>query len=237
MNDRLGAVLCTSDLLVPQKQTLAAAQKFGNVGSEPLFAESCDKDRRADFAAVADHNRITHNRAMVAFVIPHDPSWKNAFADEGGAIKDAFGTVPAHVHHIGSTAIPVILAKPIIDLLGIISNLADADVKARSLETLGYEVMGAYGIEGRRYFRKMDSNGTRTHHLHMFEEGSPHIERHIAFRDYLIAHPNVAKEYSSLKERLTEGGHPSWDGYLDGKDPFISRVEPQAIDWSRRLTR
>lgn len=174
---------------------------------------------------------------MVIFVVPHDPSWKKSFADEAKAIIDAFENTPVDVHHIGSTAIPDILAKPIIDLLGIVPNLGVADAKASALEKLGYEVMGAYGIEGRRYFRKMDTKGARTHHLHMFEEGSLHIERHLAFRDYLIAHPNAAKGYSSLKERLTRGDNPSWDVYLNGKDPFICRIEPQAVDWYRKLKR
>lgn len=174
---------------------------------------------------------------MVAFVVPHDQSWKKAFADEAATIKGAFRNTPAQIHHIGSTAIPGILAKPIIDLLGIVCNLADADAKVGSLKSLGYEAMGAYGIEGRRYFRKMDGNGTRTHHLHIFEEGSLHIERHLAFRDYLIAHPDLADKYSCLKERLTSGENPSWDRYLNGKDPFVSRVEAQAVDWFRSLKR
>ena len=174
---------------------------------------------------------------MVSFVVPHDPKWKDAFADEAEAIKDALSDTSVEVHHIGSTAIPDMLAKPIIDLLGVVPYLADVDAKTGSLENLGYKAMGAYGIEGRRYFRKIDGNGTRTHHLHMFEKGSTHVERHLAFRDYLIVHPNVAKEYSSLKERLTAGGEHTWGRYLDGKDPFVSRVEPQAVDWFRKTKR
>ncbi len=160
-----------------------------------------------------------------------------AFEDEAKAIKQAFGNTSVHLHHIGSTAIPGILAKPIIDILGMVSTLAEADAKTPPVENLGYEAMGAYGIEGRRYFRKIDSSGTRTHHLHMFEEGSQHAERHLAFRDYLIAHPKVAKEYSAVKERLTRGDAPTWEAYMDGKDPFVSRVEPQAVDWFRKLAR
>ena len=174
---------------------------------------------------------------MVAFVVPHDPRWKMAFDDEAKAIEQAFGNTPVHLHHIGSTAIPGILAKPIIDLLGMVRTLAEADAKAPALEHLGYEVLGAYGIEGRRYFRKTDRSGTRTHHLHIFEEGSQHVERHLAFRDYLMAHPLVAQEYSSLKQRLTLGSKPTWEAYLGGKDPFVRRVEPQAVAWFRELER
>lgn len=174
---------------------------------------------------------------MVAFVVAHDPSWKMAFEDEARSIERVFGTTPIQLYHIGSTAIPDILAKPIIDLLGTVHRLKDVDENAHALENLGYEAMGAYGIEGRRYFRKFDSNGIRTHHLHVFEEGSQHAERHLAFRDYLTAHPEVAKEYSTLKERLTRDNAVTWDAYMDGKDPFVSRVEPRAVDWFRKLTR
>ncbi|OAN70313.1 hypothetical protein A8B78_20790 [Jannaschia sp. EhC01] len=174
---------------------------------------------------------------MVTLVVPHDPNWKLAFEVEAEAIKNALGNTPMQLHHIGSTAIPGILAKPIIDLLGEVSTLEDAEANAHVFEGLGYEVMGAYDIEGRRYFRKIDGNGTRTHHLHVFEKGSTHVERHLAFRDFLRAYPKVAEEYSSLKGSLTQSGAPSRDAYVDGKDPFVSRVEPKAVDWFRRLTR
>lgn len=175
--------------------------------------------------------------AMDAFVVPHDSNWKLAFEIEAKAIENALRKTPIQLHHIGSTAIPGILAKPIIDLLGVVPKLDDAEANARVFEGLGYEVMGAYGIEGRRYFRKTDSNGTRTHHLHVFEKGSIHVERHLAFRDFLRTYPNVAEEYSLLKESLTQGDAPSWEAYMDGKDPFVRRVEPQAVDWFRKLTR
>lgn len=174
---------------------------------------------------------------MGDFVVPHDPRWKMAFEDEAKAIKRALGRTPIQLHHIGSTAVPGVLAKPIIDLLGTVYDLQDIDAEAHAFESLGYEVMGAYGIDGRRYFRKFDSDGTRTHHLHVFEEGSTHAERHLAFRDYLTAHPKVAKEYSELKDRLTRGNAVTWDAYIDGKDPYVSRVELQAVEWSRKLTR
>ena len=93
---------------------------------------------------------MTHNEVMVTFVVPHNPNWKSAFADEAEKIKELFGNTLVHIHHIGSTAVPDILAKPIIDLLGIVPNLANADSKAEALESIGYEVMGAYGIEERR---------------------------------------------------------------------------------------
>ena len=187
-------------------------------------------------AAVAEATRSAHDPHMVvAFVVPHDPSWKDAFFKEASAIEDALSSSSVELHHVGSTAIPGILAKPIIDLLGVVPSLTVVDEKTRALEGLGYEAMGSYGIEGRRYFRKIDGEGRRTHHLHVFEAGSQHIERHLAFREYLTAHADIAAEYSSLKTRLAGGDDPSWDNYMDGKDPFIRAVEPKAITWYRRV--
>lgn len=174
---------------------------------------------------------------MGIVVVSHDPRWKMAFEDEARAVEHALGNTPIQLHHIGSTAIPGILAKPIIDLLGTVAALSLVDARAPAFERIGYGVMGAYGIEGRRYFRKCDLNGTRTHHLHVFEDGSHHVERHLAFRDYLIAYPEIAQEYSTLKKGLTTNDAPSWDAYIEGKDPFVRRVEAEAVAWFRKQSR
>lgn len=172
---------------------------------------------------------------MVDFVLPHDPAWATAFDTEALAIRASIDAL-SQVHHIGSTSIPGILAKPIIDMLGVVVSLDGIDAQSRAFEILGYEVMGAFGIEGRRYFRKVSGSGVRTHHLHVFASGSPHIARHLAFRDYLRAHVEVAAEYSALKAKLTQDGSASWDGYIDGKDPFIKRVERDALLWYEHHT-
>jgi GrpB-like predicted nucleotidyltransferase (UPF0157 family) len=166
-------------------------------------------------------------------VVPHDPTWAAAFAREAQAIAAALGGQQIALHHMGSTAIAGILAKPIIDLLGVTDDLAGIDRNRQAFESLGYEVMGAYGIEGRRYFRKVDGQGRRTHHLHIYAAGSAHIERHLAFRDYLRAHPERAAAYSELKARLTAGSGVNWEAYLDGKAPFIQSTEQAALAWSR----
>lgn len=171
---------------------------------------------------------------MSVIVLPHDPAWSNAFDAEAGAIRDAFGA-PITLFHIGSTSIPGILAKPIIDLLAGVEDLARVDQDTAAFEGLGYEALGAFGIDGRRYFRKITKTGVRTHHLHIFANGSPQIERHLAFRDYLRAMPEVAAAYSDLKARLTRTDVSSED-YMDGKDPFIKRVEQDALLWAKTRT-
>ena len=94
---------------------------------------------------------------MVDYVVPHNPEWKNGFRQEATAITEALSGLAIDLHHIGSTAIDGILAKPIIDLLGVVPDVNALDGKANAFEDLGYEIMGAYGIEGRRYFRKVNS--------------------------------------------------------------------------------
>ncbi|SMX37734.1 dephospho-CoA kinase/protein folding accessory domain-containing protein [Octadecabacter ascidiaceicola] len=168
---------------------------------------------------------------MVDLVVAHDPNWKADFDAEKRAIKACLRGVDIMLHHIGSTAIERILAKPIIDLLGVVSDLSQVDANARAMEGLGYEVMGAFGIEGRRYFRKITADGRRTHQLHIYEKNSPHIERHLAFREYLREHANVASAYSDLKETLVSVEGQTWGGYLDGKDAFIIETEKDALEW------
>jgi GrpB-like predicted nucleotidyltransferase (UPF0157 family) len=96
------------------------------------------------------------------------------------------------------------------------------------MNTLGYEAMGEFGIPGRRYFRKNDEEGIRTRQVHIFQSGSPQITRHLAFRDYLIAHPEDARSYSELKRRLAEEHPLNPDAYMGGKDAFIKDIDRRA---------
>lgn len=164
-------------------------------------------------------------------VVAYDPSWPQAFACEAGLIEGALGP-GVRLHHIGSTSVPGLAAKPVIDVLMEVACLAALDGEAAVMEALGYEVMGAFGIEGRRYFRKDDARGLRTHQIHAFETGSPHLARHLAFRDYLRAHGDVAAKYGALKLRLAETCADA-GAYMDGKDGFVKRVEGEAVAWSR----
>ncbi len=164
-------------------------------------------------------------------VVPHDPRWRVAFEAEAKQVAAALGENVVAVQHIGSTAIPEIYAKPIIDLLVEVRDINEVDGRSSAMESLGYEVMGEYGIPGRRYFRKDNQEGIRTHHIHAFESGSAESERHLAFRDYMIAHPVDAQRYSELKRRLAKEHPWSIDGYMDGKDGFIKEMERRAARW------
>jgi GrpB-like predicted nucleotidyltransferase (UPF0157 family) len=169
---------------------------------------------------------------MLVEVVPSSPTWPQEFRREAERLRLALRPEVAAIHHIGSTSVPDLPAKPIIDILMEVESLDRLDERRSRLEQLGYECMGEYGIPGRRYFRKSDSAGIRTHHVHAFRCGDANIERHLAFRDYLIAHPDVARAYGELKLRLAMLHAHDVEAYMDGKDGFIKVHEAAALAWA-----
>lgn len=160
-------------------------------------------------------------------LVPHDPRWCDEFRRESVAVTAALGDVVLELHHIGSTAIPGVLAKPVIDILAVVTDIASLD-SGPPLERLGYQAMGEFGIKGRRYFRKTSKDGVRTHQIHAFAIGSPEINRHLAFRDYLRGHPDEAQRYSQLKQDLAQRFVTDIYGYSNGKTEFIRDIERRA---------
>lgn len=160
---------------------------------------------------------------------PHDPAWKQMAAEEAARVAEALGSHLIAIHHIGSTAIPSIRAKPILDLLGVVHRIQALDENVHLLEQLGYRPRGELGIPGRRYFSK-PQEGTRTHHLHCYEQGDPNIDRHLFFRDYLLAHPEAAAAYDRLKTELAAKFPDDTLAYTDAKTDFITTIERKASD-------
>ena len=166
-------------------------------------------------------------------VMPYDPAWQGDFETEAKRILHALGNIVVSVHHIGSTAIPGIFAKPIIDILLEVDNLVQLDNETGAMQELSYEAMGEFGIPGRRYFRKNNHLGVRTHQVHAFQIRNPEIERHLAFRDYMIAHPMQAQAYGALKRELAREYPNDSQAYMDGKDEFVKEHEAKALSWRR----
>jgi GrpB-like predicted nucleotidyltransferase (UPF0157 family) len=171
---------------------------------------------------------------MRIHVVAPDPAWPLHFEREASLLVRALGGSAAAIHHIGSTSIPGIFAKPVIDILVEASGRGALDSLAEHMTPLGYESLGEFGIVGRRYFRRNDASGIRTHQVHAFAQGDPHVLRHLAFRDYLIAHPHKAAAYSALKRELADRHPEDMEAYMDGKDPFIKEEEAKALGWIRR---
>lgn len=162
------------------------------------------------------------NKKIVEVVF-HDPNWEQKFKAEANKIKKIFKDIFVDIHHIGSTIVPQINAKPIIDIMVEVKDINKVDSYNKQMEELGYEALGEYGIPKRRFFQK--GGRRRTHHVHIFEKGSPQIRRHIDFKNYLISHPKVAKEYSLLKENLAKKYRHDIDKYQEGKDSFIKKID------------
>jgi len=164
-------------------------------------------------------------------VVQHDPRWGQAFVTASREVTGAMGENLVAIHHIGSTAIPGIWAKPVIDMLAVVADIGAVDSCGAAMESLGYEVMGEFGIAGRRYFRRNDEKGVRTHQVHAFASGSHDVERHLAFRDFMRAHPDIAREYGELKRGLAERFPDDIESYMDGKDGFIKEMQARAMVW------
>lgn len=165
-------------------------------------------------------------------VVAHDPQWSEQFEQEAEELTAIFGQEIVAVHHIGSTAIPGILAKPIIDVLVEVQDIERIDTFNQEMIERGYLPKGEFGIAGRRFFIK-GAEESRSHHIHVFQTGDPEFERHLAFRDYLRVHPEEAQAYSRLKQALARRFPHDINGYTAGKDDFIKEIERKAEAWKR----
>ncbi len=166
-------------------------------------------------------------RAEPVEIAEYDPNWPDLFERERALIAGALGGLVVAVEHVGSTAVPGLGAKPVIDIMIGVRTLADGEKCVGPLEGLGYEYKGELGIPGRLYFYRL-AKGWRSHQLHMVEYGSDLWERHLLFRDYLREHPQEAVEYYRLKVRLATEFRMNREGYTEAKTAFIESVLAQA---------
>lgn len=152
---------------------------------------------------------------------PYNIEWKQLFEDEKARLQNAVGDYILDIQHVGSTSIPGMIAKPIIDIAVSIQNFEEAQICINPLEHLGYTYEGENGIPRRHFFVKGDP---RTYHLHMQEIIHPNWENMVLFRDYFTKHPDFVKQYAQLKLELARRYPTDRQAYLDGKAPFIIQV-------------
>ncbi|WP_235821767.1 GrpB family protein [Gottfriedia acidiceleris] len=169
---------------------------------------------------------------MNVIIKNHDENWKYLFQDEANQIREILKDELIEIHHIGSTSVPNLKAKPIIDMLPVVKNIEKIDKYNDQLAEIGYEGLGEFGLPGRRYFRKGGEN--RTHQMHMYQfDNEKEIERHLAVPAYLRAHEDDMKAYGELKAQLAEKFPKDIYGYMDGKDAFVKDLERKAIEWRK----
>ena len=164
-------------------------------------------------------------------VVPYNSQWEEEYRKEAKEISSIMSDEIVEIHHIGSTSIPNIHAKPVIDILIGVKDIENVDKHNKEMEKLGYIAKGEFGIPGRRFFLKGLYN--RTHHVHIFQTGNTEIERHLNFRDYMISHPEEAKYYGALKKELATKFRHDNEGYCNGKDTFIKDIDKKAEEWVR----
>ena len=166
-------------------------------------------------------------------VLAYSEQWPQKFKQEQDLLKAIAPELILDIHHIGSTSVPHLAAKPIVDILMVVSDIVALDAFNPEFLALDYEVMGEFGIPGRRYFRKGGDN--RSHHIHAFEKdtsiGKANIERHLAFRDYLRTFPKICQTYESIKKQAALACKNDIQIYMDKKNDFIKETESKALNW------
>lgn len=154
--------------------------------------------------------------------VPYNLQWPEWFGREAKLIQQALGDNCITIHHIGSTSVPGLSAKPTIDMLPVVRDIQAVDRATKTMESLGYEAKGEYGIAFRRFFQKRKS--VTAHNVHVYQENDPEITRYLKFRDWMRSHPEDAKAYAELKQKLATTCKDMQE-YCNGKDAFVASID------------
>ena len=157
-------------------------------------------------------------------VLPYDEAWKKDFEDVRSELMEVLVGRIVSIEHVGSTSVPGLSAKPIIDIDIVIADETDFDEVKKALGTIGYTHEGDQGIPGREAFKYEGKEHLRKHHLYVCTADASELKRHMSFRDYLRSHPEAVEEYGRIK---TEGAvlYPyDIDCYIEHKSPFIEKI-------------
>ncbi|MEA2364087.1 MAG: hypothetical protein QOD71_3232 [Thermoleophilaceae bacterium] len=169
-------------------------------------------------------------------IVDYDPAWPALADAELHRIREAVGDVAVRLEHVGSTAVPGLAAKPILDLLLSVEPIEPRERYVERLERLGYLFAPAPESPERHFFARPPER-PRTHHLHVCEAGSEHEFRHVAVRDFLRGHPDDAAHYAALKRRLVARHPQDRLSYIEGKEQFVTALEARAVAWARSASR
>jgi GrpB-like predicted nucleotidyltransferase (UPF0157 family) len=152
-------------------------------------------------------------------IVPYDHLWPHIFEEEAKRLRKALGDNCLQIHHIGSTSVPGLAAKPIIDIIPVVKDCRLSDMAIQGMKDLGYDFKGEFGIPFRRFFCKPGYN------VHIYEEGSSEIDRHLKFRDYLRHNAQKRDQYAHIKQELAQQFPNDKIAYILGKDPFIQTID------------
>ncbi|QNR08059.1 GrpB family protein [Macrococcoides canis] len=158
----------------------------------------------------------------------YNPKWKDSFKNECLIISDMIPDEVVRFEHFGSTSVPGMKAKPVIDMMVLVKDINQIDSYNSKFGEAGYDVSGEWGIPGRRLLRK--GGDDRTHHIHIYQEDHPEIYRHLAVRDYLLEHPEEVTAYSDLKTKLAQS-YDETPEYRNAKRDYVVALEKRALDY------
>ena len=172
--------------------------------------------------------------SLPILIADYDPRWPAMYAEESTRIHAAIGEWLLGIEHVGSTSVPGLAAKPVVDMMPGLRSLGDSPHIVQPLQKLGYQYFPQHENEmpERRYFALPAGDRHRTRrlfHVHAVETTTEFWRRHLAFRNYLRTHPDVADEYASLKRRLAAEYGSDRVGYTEAKTEFITRIESLAL--------
>lgn len=153
-------------------------------------------------------------------IVDYDPGWPGEFKKESRRLRAVLGDRALAIHHIGSTAVRGLPAKPVVDLMVEVADLGIVQQMTDQFEQAGYEVLGESGIPGRHFITR-NALGKRTHDIHIFQTGHREIDQMILFRDHLRQNPDAAKAYGRLKKDLAEQFRHEPIAYTQAKSDFI----------------
>ncbi|MCL1873671.1 MAG: GrpB family protein [Clostridiales bacterium] len=156
-------------------------------------------------------------------VVPYDISWIDGFEQIKNELEYALSGLFLAIEHIGSTSVPGLYAKPIIDIDIVVEKTVFAKVKER-LDKLGYSHVGDLGIEGREAFKYEGKHHLMEHHLYVCDKDADELKRHIALRDFLRTNKEYRDKYSAIKIEMAQKYPNDIDNYLDGKQPVILEI-------------
>ena len=155
-------------------------------------------------------------------VVPYSEEWPAMFEALKTRVERALGALGLRIEHVGSTSVPGLSAKPIIDIDAVIEGDDQLDDAIERLDTIGYAFEGDKGVPGRYAFRSPP--GLPEHHLYVCAEDNPALHRHLALRDYLRRHPDEAAAYGKLKQQLAQRDPTDRAAYTDRKTSWIERA-------------
>ena len=170
-------------------------------------------------------------------MVEHDPNWPRAFETLRTRVAAALGDLVVAIEHVGSTSVPGLAAKPIVDLDVVVRTAANVPTAIERLATIGYVHLGDLGIPGREAFNRpsdaTDGSPLPAHNLYVCAADGEELRRHLVFRDYLRCHPEAVSEYAAIKRqgaRLFPGDR---DAYQEHKDATVRDILRRAIQWRR----